>query len=113
MVFDLTTHPDFQKKVLQAGFSNAQFKKLDALFLRAASQKIIVHRTVDCDFDEGVATFCYHKSLYHPALFKFIIRRASPNAVMYELWKAGKGRIAKSGLFERVFSRLETEIEQC
>jgi hypothetical protein len=30
--------------------------------------------------------------------------------MMYEVYKDGKGRIAKSGLFEKAFEKLEDEI---
>lgn len=97
-------------KASQKGFSNAQFKKLDGLFLRSAADKILNHRTVDCDFEKGLAIFCYYKSEYHPPLYKFVIRCEGPHMMMYELWREGKGRIAKSGLFERVFNKLKDEI---
>lgn len=102
-------NPDF-KKYERAGFGNAQFKMLDSLYLQAVSRKALSSRAVSVDFDEGVAEYSYHKNDYHPALFRFVIRHVGPRSVMYELWQDGKGRVAKSGLFERTFSRLRDEI---
>lgn len=111
MNFRVIENPNF-KKLAKAGFTNAQFKKLDGLFLLAAAQKIINHRTVDVDFDEGIAEFTYHKSENHPWLFRFVIQKVGPHTMMYELWTPKKGRIVKSGLFDRAYNRLKTEIEE-
>lgn len=110
MNFRVIENPDF-KKLAEAGFTNAQFKKLDGLYLQAVARKVLSQRTVDVDFEEGIATFCYHKSEHHPALFRFVIRRVGPRTTMFELWKDGKGRIVNSGLFDRAYERLQIEIE--
>lgn len=110
MSFDVIDNPHFKENILKAGFSNAQFKKLDSLYLQAASYKTLTHRSVDCDFDEGVFEYNYHKSLQHPPFFIFIIRRVGPRTNMYELWQHDKGKVLQSGLFERVYERLQEEI---
>ncbi|MCB9987799.1 MAG: hypothetical protein H6868_00530 [Rhodospirillales bacterium] len=98
------------KKLEKAGFTNAQFKRLDALYLQAVSDKTLGHRTIDVDFDEGLAEYAYYKSEYLPPVLRFAIRHVGPNTVMYEVWKEGKGRIMKSGLFDRAYDRLVMEI---
>ncbi len=109
MILRVIENPDF-KTLEKAGFTNAQFKKLDALYLQAAADKLLNYRSVDVDFDEGVAEYAYHKSEYQPAALRFVICHVGPRTVMYELWKEGKGRIAKSGLFDRVYERLVEEL---
>lgn len=94
----------------KAGFTRFQFQRLDALYLRAVQAKVLTARFVDCDFEEGVATFSYAKTESHPPLFRFVIRQVGPRQVMYELYQQGKGRAYKSGLFDRVYERLESEI---
>lgn len=108
---DLTVidNPDFGK-FEKAGFTRFQFQRLDALYLRAVQGKVLMSRFVDCDFEEGVATFSYAKSDAHPPLFRFVIRQVGPRQVMYELYRQGKGRAFKSGLFDRVYEKLEEEI---
>ncbi len=101
----------FSRQSHPSGFTNAQFKKLDGLYLQAAAHKAIMHRTVECDFDEGVASYTYYKAENQPPLLRFVIRKVGPRATMYELYLQGKGRIIKSGLFEKVFERLQSEIE--
>ena len=93
-----------------SGFTNAQFKKLDALYLLAASHKVLRDRTIDVDFDEGVASYTYYKAAGQAALFRFIIRKVGPRTTMYELYVQGRGRSIKSGMFEKVYARLEAEI---
>ena len=110
MILRVIDNPDF-KKLEKAGFSNAQFKKLDALYLQAMSDKVFGYRSVDVDFDEGVAEYAYYKTEYQPAALRFVIRHVGPRTVMYEVWKEGKGRISKSGLFDRAYERLQAEIE--
>ena len=94
-----------------SGFSNAQFKKLDGLYLQACSVKTLTYRTVDCDFDEGVATYTYYKSPQFAPYLSFVIRRVGPRATMFEVYLQDKGRIVKSGVFEKAFERLQAEIE--
>lgn len=88
-----------------------QFKKLDGLYLQACSAKTLTYRTVDCDFDEGVATYTYYKSAQMAPYLSFVIRRVGPRATMFEVYLQDKGRIVKSGLFEKAFDRLSVEIE--
>ena len=107
MAFTVISNPDFKAKT---GFTNAQFKKLDSLYLRAASEKILTYRTVECDFDEGVASYTYYKSEGQSPYLQFLIRKVGPRTMMYEVYKTGKGRIAKSGVFERAFGKLDNEI---
>lgn len=94
-----------------SGFSNFQFKRLDGLYLRAAGQGVLTYRTVECDFDEGVASYTYYKSEHFAPYFTFVIRQVGPRATMFEVYLQGKGRITKSGVFEKAFERLEAEIE--
>lgn len=110
MSFDVIDNPRFKEKIRKSGFSNAQFKKLDGLYLQAAARKILNHRTVQCDFDEGIFEYNYYKSPQHPACFRFVIRRVGPRTDMYELWQQDKGKIMQSGLFERVHDRLSEEL---
>ncbi len=111
MSFYVIDNPDFQKFKARSGFSNAEFKQLAGLFSRAASVKALYDIGVDVDFDESTCTFTYYRSRTYQPYLQFIIRRVGPKTDMYELYKESKGRIAKSGLFDRVFERLETEIE--
>jgi hypothetical protein len=108
MSFTVITNPNLKAKT---GFTNAQFKKLDGLYLRAAAHKVLNYRTVDCDFDEGVATYTYFKSERMAPYIQFIIRKVGPNTMMYEVFKTDKGRIKKSGVFDIAYARLEEEIE--
>lgn len=107
MVFQVITNPSFHAKT---GFTQAQFKKLDDLYCRAATTKVLNFRTVECDFDEGIASYTYYQTKDHPPVFQFLIRRVGPKDMMYEVMKQGSGRIAKSGVFERAFEILRTEI---
>lgn len=108
MTFEVINNPAVGH---HSGFTNAQFKKLDGLYLKAASQKTLTYRTVDCDFDEDVATYTYFKSENEAPYLQFIIRKVGPRSTMYEVYLRGKGRIAKSGVFERAFEKLAQEIE--
>lgn len=93
-----------------AGFTQSQFRKLDQLYCFAASQKTITYRSVDCDFDEGVANYTYYLANQHIPFLQFVIRKVGPRATMFEVYKQGKGRIVKSGMFDRAFQRLEDEV---
>lgn len=108
---DLTVihNPAFDR-LEKAGFTRSQFQRLDALYLRAVQGKVFMSRMVDCDFEAGVATFSYAKSESHPPMFQFVIRQVGPRQVMYELYQQGKGRAYKSGLFERVYEKLEEAV---
>jgi hypothetical protein len=108
MSFDVINNP---AQLAKTGFTNAQFKKLDDLYCRAAAAKILTYRTVECDFDEGVASYTYYQSQTQTASYKFVISKLGPQAMMYEVYKAGSGRIAKSGVFERAYEKLRAEIE--
>lgn len=94
-----------------SGFSNAQFKQLDGLYLRCAGAGVLTYRSVECDFDEGVASYTYYKTEHFAAYLSFVIRRVGPRTTMFEVYLQGKGRIAKSGMFEKAFERLQAEIE--
>ncbi len=110
MSFDVIDNPEFRRFKSQSGFKNHQFKLLAGLFSRAASSKALYDIAVDVDFDEGLCTFTYYKSNAYKPYLQFMIRRVGPYTDMYELYKEGKGRIAKSGLFERVYEKLEKEV---
>lgn len=101
--FSRTSHP--------SGFTNVQFKKLDGLYLQASAAKTLTYRTVDCDFDEGVARYTYYKSQHFAPYLQFVIRRVGPRTTMYEVFLQDKGRVIKSGVFEKAFERLQSEIE--
>lgn len=109
MTFRVIDNPKYFPKT---GFTNAQFKKLDGLFLRSAAEKQLNHRTVECDFDQCVASYTYYKSEGHAPYLQFLMKKVGPSTMMYELYKEGKGRIAKSGVFDRAFEKLEEEIEK-
>ncbi len=100
----------FSKQSHASGFSNAQFKKLDGLYLQACAQKALTYRTVDCDFDEGIATYTYYKSPQFAPYLSFVIRRVGPRTTMFEVYLQDKGRITKSGVFEKAFERLQDEV---
>jgi len=101
------TYPEENQK---AGFTQRQFRMLDALYLQAASYKTLTYRTVECDFDDGVASYTYYQSAGHAPFLQFIIRKVGPRTMMYEVFKHGKGRIIKSGVFEKAYERLADEI---
>lgn len=107
MSFEVITNPTFSQP---AGFTQGQFRKLDQLYCAAAAAKTLNYRTVDCDFDEGVATYTYYTSLYHAPYLQFVIRKVGPRATMFELYKHGKGRILKSGVFDRTYEKLKDEV---
>ena len=112
MSFNVINNPGFDKFKQRSGFSNSQFKQLAGLFSRAASVKALYDIGVDVDFDEGVCTFTYYRTSNYEPYLQFVVRQVGPRTTMFELWKEGKGRIAKSGLFERAFEKLETEVEE-
>ena len=102
----------FAKTNQAAGFTPAQFRHLDQIYCRAAAEKILTYRSVECDFDEGVASYTYYQNSNAPPHLQFVIRQVGPRTVMYEVFKIGKGRIVKTGLFDRAIERLEYEIHQ-
>ena len=95
----------------RAGFTNWQFRMLDGLYLQAAAQKTLIHRSVDCDFEEGLATYSYHQTQHQSPVLQLVIRRVGPRTCMYEIYRAGKGRIMRTGIFEYAYSRLQDEVE--
>lgn len=101
----------FSRQSHPSGFTNAQFKKLDGLYLQACAHKTLTYRTVDCDFEEGIATYTYYKSEHYAPYLSFVIRRVGPRTTMYEVYLQDKGRIVKSGVFEKAFERLQAEID--
>lgn len=103
--------PNAGHNTLESGFTAAQFQKIDGLFLRAASVKALTHRTVECDFEAGRATYTYFKSEHHAPSYQFVIQRVGPRTLMYEVFKQGKGKIAKSGVFDNAYDALRGEIE--
>jgi hypothetical protein len=99
-----------QGQTRESGFTPHEFRRLDGLFLRAASAKAIAERTVNVTFEQKEAEFGYYKTKNSPAYLTFFIKQVGPQTMMYEVYKDGKGRIAKSGLFEKAFEKLEDEI---
>jgi hypothetical protein len=108
MSFEVISNPAF---IAKAGFTKGQFRKLDDLYCRAVSAKALIYRTVECDFDEGVAQYTYYKSEFHAPAFQFVIRKIGPRDMMYEVFAQGRGLITKSGVFDRAFEKLRDEIE--
>lgn len=94
-----------------AGFSQAQFRKLDLLYCTAASYKVLTYRTVECDFDQGVASYTYYQSAHESPYLQFLIRKIGPRTTMFEVFKQGRGRIVKSGLFDKAYDVLVQEID--
>lgn len=108
MTFHVIDNPSAPVKT---GFTASQFRRLDALYLRAVADKTMTYRTVECDFDAGVASYTYYKSQHHAPYLQFILRKVGPHSMHYELFKAEKGCIAKSALFERTYNKLLSELE--
>ncbi|HQX27307.1 MAG TPA: hypothetical protein PKX38_05145 [Alphaproteobacteria bacterium] len=108
MGFEVITNPSF---VAKTGFTQGQFKKLDDLYCRAASAKILTYRTVECDFDEGVASYTYYKTQSESPYLQFVLRKVGPRDMMYEIFKQSEGRIYKSGIFESAYVALREKIE--
>lgn len=109
MAFEVITNPSYSTKT---GFTQGQFKKLDDLYCRAASAKALTYRTVECDFDKEEASYTYYQSQTDAPFLQFVIRRVGPKDMMYEVYKQGAGRIAKSGIFDKAYGILRTEIEK-
>lgn len=108
MVFNVIHNNNFNQP---AGFTAQQFRKLDQLYCRAASDKTLTYRAVDCDFDAGIATYTYYKSSYDAPFLQFIIRKIGPQSTMFEIYKQAKGRVYKSGTFDRALAYIQDEIE--
>ncbi|MGH1376041.1 MAG: hypothetical protein ACRBCK_06800 [Alphaproteobacteria bacterium] len=108
MVFEVIHNLAFNQP---AGFTQGQFRKLDQLYCLAASHKALTYRTVECDFDEGVASYTYYVAAQDTPYLQFIIRKVGPRTTMFEVFKQGKGRIVKSGVFDRAYERVRKEIE--
>lgn len=111
MAFEVIDNPDFQKFQARSGFKNAEFRLLVGLYSRAAAEKALYDIAVDVDFDEGTCTFTYYRSSHYAPFLQFVIRRAGPRTDMYEVYRQGRGRIAKSGIFDRAYKKLAEEIE--
>lgn len=94
------------------GFTRAQFQKLDQLYIYAASRRVLTHRTVDCDFNEGLATYTYFHAVSAPPAIQFAIRKVGPRTTMFELYCQGRGRVLKSTIFDRVYEALSEEVER-
>jgi hypothetical protein len=103
-------NPEFKKFKSRSGFRNAEFRKLATLYSRGVTGRAVHDMAVDVDFDEGVCTFTYYRGHGRTPYLQFVVRHVGPHSNMYELYLENKGRIAKSGLFDRVYERLEAEI---
>ena len=112
MTFSLIENDTPLPAARTSGFRNAEFKRLAGLYSRACSAKIIADMAVDVDMDEGICSFSYFHARQSPAALTFVVRHAGPRTNMYELWAEGRGKIEKSGLFARIYERLEQEIGQ-
>ncbi len=108
MVFEVIHNHAFNQP---AGFTQGQFRKLDHLYCLAMQHKVLTYRAVDCDFDEGVASYTYYLANQNVPYLQFLIKKVGPRTTMFEVYKQGKGRIAKSGVFDRSYDRLRDEIE--
>lgn len=105
--------PEGQGEARRSIFTAAQFQKIDGLFLRAASVKALNHRTVECDFNSGVATYSYFKQEGGLAELWFVVsKKDGPPYMMYEVYKRGGRQLAHTGVFDTAYERLRTEIEK-
>jgi hypothetical protein len=111
MVFEVIDNPDLARFRRQSGFTNFQFKRLAGLYSRAASARALYDMAVDVDFETQTCSITYYQSNARRPFLQFLIKRVGPHTDMYEVYKEGKGRICKSGLFNRAFGRLEEEVE--
>lgn len=110
MTFIVIDNPEIQQFRRRSGFTNSQFKRLAGLFSRGASVKALYDIAVDVDFETETCTFTYYRSNTYKPWMQFVIRRVGPHTDMYELYQEGRGRIARSGLFDRTFGKLEAEV---
>tara|TARA_B100001989_G_C24540559_1_gene467311 strand:+ start:1400 stop:1750 length:351 start_codon:yes stop_codon:yes gene_type:complete len=106
---DVILNPAFHQP---AGFTQNQFRKLDQLYCMTAAEKVLTYRTVECDFDDGIASYTYFKTEVDSPYLQFVIRKVGPRATHFELYKKHKGCIAKSSIFERTYEKLREEIEK-
>lgn len=102
----------FSRQSHPSGFTNSQFKRLDGLYLQAMAAKVLTYRSVSCDFDEGIARYTYYKAESHAPYIEFVIRKVGPRTTMFEVFMQDKGRVIKSGVFEKAFERLQSEVEK-
>lgn len=108
MTFEVISNPAYAART---GFTKNQFRRLDELYCRAAAAGALAYRTVECDFDEGLASYTYYKSEHHAPALQFLIRKVGPRDMMYEIYRQGKGLVARSGVFDRAFEKLLAEVE--
>ncbi len=107
MVFKVIDNPHFDQP---AGFTREQFRKLDQLYCASSSHGVLSNRAVDCDFDAGIAAYTYYAANHHVPYLQFVIRKVGPRTTMFEVFKYEKGRIFKSGVFDRALEKLSDEI---
>ena len=112
MAFKVINNPEFNKFKNRTGFKNYEFKQLAGLYSRGSSAKVLYDMAVDVDFEKKTCMVTYFQSATRHPFLQFIISQPGPNTLMYEVYKQDKGRIAKSGLFERAFEKLESEISE-
>lgn len=110
MSFNVIENPEFSKFKDRTGFKNHEFKKLAGFYSLGASHKVLYDMAVDVDFEEKSCMVSYYQSQGQHPFLQFVIKQVGPKTIMYELFMEGKGRIAKSELFDRVTERLEKEI---
>ena len=111
MTFEVINNPDYQKFQKRSGFKNSEFKKLAGLFSHGASSKVLYDMAVDVDFEEKTCTITYFQSNAYQPFLQFVVRQVGPRTDMYEIFKEGKGRIFKSGLFDRAFEKMKLEVD--
>lgn len=92
------------------GFTQGQFRKLDQLYCSAVSERLMACRSVEYDYDEGVASYTYFISAQQAPYLQFVIRKIGSGFTMFELFKQGRGRVVRSGIFDRVYEQLVYEI---
>jgi len=111
MSFKVIENPDYGKPISYSGFKKSQFRALDGLFSRAASAKALCDRAVDVDFNEGICSMTFYRSAHSGPHLQFLVRQVGPQTRMYEIHKNQKGRIFKSGQFDKAFERMKDEVE--
>jgi len=110
MSFNVIDNPGFTKFQKNAGFKNSEFRALASLYAQAASHRALYDMAVDVDFDDGTCTITYYLSNSYKPYLQFVILHVGPRSAMYEVFKEGKGKIIRSGLFDRAFDRLREEV---